>query len=1394
MEYLLQKYRDRLTDLSKRNSSLRLFRLYNKNHFDMTRFAKLGETNCSHMEQAVFALKAQVILMSTLTTTDEGGLANRQLTTLKREVELIEQETGMNTFHVAYGFLEGILVDDFYIRSPLLFYPAKLLKKLHHGVLHWALQLDEENPPFFNPTLLLAFRRYLGLDLIEQIRSDAFVIPSTNPLEYVQNKLVEAGLNIINQPEVGAVAYPEVHQGEVPSASNGFTIAPYMVMGKFRQSTSTLLHDYDELLEHPPKTGLLHRLLNETPSDDQLGEIRPELLETVAEHVTFFVLETDASQEAAIVAARNRDGLIVHGPPGTGKSQVIVNLIADRLALGQRVLLVCQKPVALEVVYHRLTSIGLHQHVARVYDVNGDKAAVYAQLGRVLTRDVTETATSFERISNDMNGLAAKLDGFANSLHRRRWFGQSLYYLYARAVWDTDLLMDVSATVAELTVVELEHRMANLRVLLTLKEQFDHPTHPWCQRNSFAGLGIRQHVAVEELLSKLVDGAKQAKLLMDGIEWAYPLAYFLRNRPALAALTEALKRLETDDLYDHVQRFFASKANPIDNVKRIHQLEQFHTDLVRRLGVVQVATPAVEGMDLAQATLWTGKLDKFFAMQQTMTRFCNVAWYRLKRELRKHCQINQVAFEPEAMHQYRSAIETLLQIERMRMDASPLHFYADAPAKNVVAEWTKWLQHKQHGIEFLQLYVEAQTVFGDWLQDITTRSAWAEYVNSAFVDNVHKIVRFTERTEQLLLLLTELSTYVAPAVIDVFLSQMNHGEYPLSTFQAMLETVSNFDALVRLDQLKENLDETSRHWLVMCEHKAPIATMPRIADKWLKLIENSCYHAWIEKIEHDEPYLSDVSTGIYAQARNLYTKLLLEKRKAVPGHIDAQLAQAAMTVQPGTRLKLKSEVDKKRRLKPLRQIIGSFTEDVLTLLPCWLCTPDAVSAIFPASAGLFDLVIFDEASQCPVENAIPAIFRGKQVVVAGDEKQLPPTQLFRISDEIMSEEDEATGADTDTSDVQATHLLEWGRSRMADQWLTWHYRSTHDALINFSNYAFYGKRMQTAPVVNHGAEPPIKFIQVEGKWSKQQNRVEAEKIVDFVVQILRDKATPTLGIITFNAAQAELINDVLDERANTDSEVRWLIDAARQRYEGAQYVGLFVKNIENVQGDERDIILFSVAYAKNELGILPSQFGSLSRDLGENRLNVAITRARQKEYIICSFEPAKWTRVDTYTSRGPRLLKKYLEYGQAVSDRDSRRVQEILDSLLDTTALQDIANESIYDSPFEAEVADRIRQLGYVVHTQVGCSGYRIDLAIVDPQNPERYILAIECDGATYHSSKIARERDFYRQRFLEQHGWKVYRIWSRNWWKAPQQEQMKIQQLVEGLTQKNLVGVLNHS
>lgn len=306
---------------------------------------------------------------------------------------------------------------------------------------------------------------------------------------------------------------------------------------------------------------------------------------------------------------------------------------------------------------------------------------------------------------------------------------------------------------------------------------------------------------------------------------------------------------------------------------------------------------------------------------------------------------------------------------------------------------------------------------------------------------------------------------------------------------------------------------------------------------------------------------------------------------------------------------------------------------------------------------------------------------------------------------------------------------------------------------------------------------------VNGKWDNKSNIEESKKIVELLEGILKErKNTETIGIITFNINQKACIEDALNYKAQHDEEFRELYTKEIDRIENDEDVSLFVKNIENVQGDERDIIIFSIAYAKNGKGRVSVNFGALSQDGGENRLNVAISRAKQKIYVVTSIEPEE-LHVESSKNKGPKLFKKYLQYARSVSTGNNKEAESLLNSLLDTDIIYDDSKN--FDSDFEEEVYDALTEKGYNVHKQVGVSGYRIDLAIYDDRKSQ-YILGIECDGAAFHSSKSAREMDIYRQRYLESRGWKIIRIWSKNCWRNPKVEIEKIEKVIKEIQEKS--------
>ena len=451
---------------------------------------------------------------------------------------------------------------------------------------------------------------------------------------------------------------------------------------------------------------------------------------------------------------------------------------------------------------------------------------------------------------------------------------------------------------------------------------------------------------------------------------------------------------------------------------------------------------------------------------------------------------------------------------------------------------------------------------------------------------------------------------------------------------------------------------------------------------------------------------------------------------------------------------LKREIQKQRRHMPVRLLIKRIPNLLPRLKPCFLMSPISVTQYLDASHPPFDLVVFDEASQMPVWDAVGAIARGTSLIVVGDPKQLPPTNFFN-----KMESEEADG-DEDTVEDMASILDDCIAARLPEQYLRWHYRSRHESLIAFSNHCYYDDGLITFPSPQEMTAVKLHLVNgVYGRSSSRTNRKEAEAVVAEVVRRLKDPELSrfSIGVVTFSIAQQSLIEDLLDEAKSGDPELEALLECAVEP--------IFVKNLENVQGDERDVILLSVCYGPDQAGKISMNFGPLNKDNGERRLNVAITRARW-EVVLFSSITADQINLSRTSSRGVADLKSFLDY----ADRGLRALAEV-------TTVDESAECESY---FEEEVSKALRTEGYEIHNQVGASGYRIDMAIVDPDNPGRYLLGIECDGANYHSSKNARDRDKLRESVLNDLGWKLHRIWSTDWWHSPKQEMEKIAIAVE--------------
>jgi hypothetical protein len=538
---------------------------------------------------------------------------------------------------------------------------------------------------------------------------------------------------------------------------------------------------------------------------------------------------------------------------------------------------------------------------------------------------------------------------------------------------------------------------------------------------------------------------------------------------------------------------------------------------------------------------------------------------------------------------------------------------------------------------------------------------------------------------------------------------------------------------------------------------------PPQATQLLDILHRSLYQEWIRTIYDEDPNLGDFRRENHEQLisefRKIDNDLIRLSRNRVIQAADARKPQDIWVQARDSEISvLAREAVKKRRQMPLRNLFRAIPNLLFRLKPCMLMSPLSVSQFLSPELMIFDIIVFDEASQIVPEDAIGAIYRGKTIVVAGDNRQLPPTPFFQKS---LADE---TDWDESTEDIEVfdSILEECLGIDLPTKTLRWHYRSKHEGLIAFSNQRFYEGRLVTFPSVQSNSETlGVKWVHVPDgvydRGGRRDNLREAEVVADLVFQHFKNyPREKTLGVVTLSLAQKEAVEDTIELKLKERTEFEHFFGEDRLQ-------GFFVKNLETVQGDERDVIILSIGYGRDQQGRMTMSFGPLNKSGGERRLNVAITRAREKVILVSSIRSSD---IDLEASKasGVITLYHYLDYAE-------RGPEALAQS-------KPLGGE--HESPLEEDVAEEIRRMGYDVVPQVGCSGYRIDLGVVDPAEPGGFLLGVECDGATYHSAYSVRDRDRLRQQVLERLGWKTHRIWSPTWVARRESEVRRLRDAIE--------------
>ncbi len=1250
--------------------------------------------------------------------------------------------------------------------------------------------------------------RPLGLQLFL-----AKVRPTPMPLRDVMGAAPEPRLpNIVDPalpPDSGKVLETERRMFSLRPGGNQ---NPYswdfdlcsLTLGNFNYRKMTLVCDYARLIETDMASSAFDSVFSLSPKPP---EEPPAPLGLADQHL---IICCDAAQASAIARARTGASYIIQGPPGTGKSQTITNLIADYVACGKRVLFVCEKRAAIDVVFHRLRQQGLDELCCLIHDSQTDKKAFIQNLKQTyeqflsqaevdpdaekdraaVLRTVEQDLANLRRFSDVMRQPQAQTGIAVRSLLRRlvelRGLGASACppvssvkephaepgtrtpggdRLFALPPAVEELLPEYSLWLQHGEVVE------RLRAALAdLGEELCFAKHPL----RWLGKGVLEADRPIETLSTHLDRAED---LLDAIESALELS----GLPG-----------ELWDTFEEIQAIlgFTVRARPLvaRNLLSVLTNDSAAGAFDERIGELDATAEALAQAQRKTAA-WRDPLSpddtqnalaQARAFEKSIFRFLQPGFWRLKATLQKRYDFTQHAVAPPwskileelaAQHELQAALDALCKqackawqtddvpafralVEQLRADRLTSH----PSVKALIQQLTK----ASEAASLVENLAGISERFSEL--DAILRSLLAEHEQFDFPELDQVLATLREQTG----LLVELSPLLGELVNlpEPLTNALRRVEVPLNEFEAVIghkslnqvyrqdRAVNRFEGRI-LARKMEQLEQHYREWLAL---------------------NARCLRAAVRRQFLEHVNISSLPVSQLQPEQKAF------KKSYAAGRRD-----------------LEHEFGKTMRYKSIRELAAGDTGQVIRdLKPIWLMSPLSVSDTLPLDPALFDVVIFDEASQIPLEEAIPAIYRSHQVIVVGDEMQLPPTTFFAATrsedDSVLVEE----GGETFEVDLDADSFLTQSAQNLPSTLLAWHYRSRYESLISFSNAAFYSGNLYTIPdrqrAIDHQTEirvtapeqgaantaalltRSISFHFIEnGVYEDRTNPNEAAYIAQLIRSLLREEVKLSIGVVAFSEAQQTEIENALGRLADDDSGFAAQLEAEYVREENDVFCGLFVKNLENVQGDERDIIIMSVCYGHDAGGRMLMNFGPINQRGGEKRLNVIFSRAKHHMALVSSI---RHHDISNDFNDGANSLKNFLQYAEAISKGDAAAARRVLENL-NPLSRQALAPVNRGDAVVE-QLAAVLRSRGHSVDMNVGQSRFRCDLA-VRSQSESLYQLGILVDTDAHYANPNLLDRYLMQPSILRAFGWRFALVLTKDWYHTPDDVLARLEKILRG-------------
>lgn len=1251
------------------------------------------------------------------------------------------EEGGANTLYLALGLLrwtEAEKADAAHL-APILLVPVTLSRQ---SVRSGYRLIRHDDETIINPTLL-------------QLLKSAFEL-NTSGLDVLHTD--DSGVDVKRILQAFRLVTRELPKWEVREEAHLgiFSFTKYLMWKDLQDRSEQLKANrvVKHLIEHPgepfsaERYGSTERLRLDDAYRPQ--DIRAPML-------------SDSSQFEAICAVDSAHDLVLEGPPGTGKSQTITNIIANTLAKGKTVLFVAEKVAALEVVHRRLTEVGLAPFCLELHSSKTKKTDVLAQLGKALDVSGSKTASEWEREADRLAALRMDLNGLVDALHHEHLNGLDVFSAIGTCIANAGTPPSVMTWTdpnthshAELDKLrETTRRIAALGQALT--SLHNHPL-------ALVGRSDWSPLWQEEFEAAVAKAEVATSTLKE------------KTGPISTLIGEATSGHSIDTLtaLDHLADvLLAAPKVPVPLAKQAHDSGA----RARVMTLVKHGQARQKHWD-SMGPGWGANFAKLNGTElqgewaSAQNTWWPKSWFAKRSILAKLAAVRE-DLQPPNGETLSTALSHLVDVNDEDQFLRGLH-----------AEASSLLEDSYTGVQTDWSVVERHAHWASTFAEVLTRLAGGDAERADAIQKLvnplvgeqrtalasggaigRKLLEFRDAYREFMTALgavTEVAKSTASLAGDV------HADGALERVQSHLTSWQQGRRFIQPWCLWRGVRaQAVAQGLQGVVESVELGLVP-LADVAAHF-EYSYRSWWLKRTVDNEPVLRTFSSADHERKIREFRDADTKFQKLTQAYIAATLsgkvpaASAAVVGAESEMGRLRRELARQRGHMPVRKLMQGLPTLLPKLKPCLLMSPLSVAQYLAADHSQFDVVVFDEASQIAVWDAVGVIARGKQLVVVGDPKQLPPTNFFGRSS--TDGDDSGDGQQVEDLESILDECLGAGMNRLT---LKWHYRSRHESLIAFSNVNYYESELVTfpSPVTSDVAVRLQPVAGVYDRGGSRTNRAEADAIVDAIEKhyLKEGSAGLTMGVVTFNQTQQNLIATLLEARRRSNAELDKVL---------AQKVPeeLFIKNLENVQGDERDIILFSITYGPDAAGKVTMNFGPLNSEGGHRRLNVAISRARHGVVIYSTLKPEQ---IDLARVRaaGVRDLKHYLEFAK----RGPRALVE-----------QAVPTGLAPDSPFETAVIGLLRDKGWVVHPQVGCSGYRIDIGVVDPRAPGRYLLGVECDGATYHSAATARDRDRLRQHVLEGLGWRIHRVWSTDWWLDPQRELEKLVVKLEELANQDL-------